>query len=163
MPPPPLGFSGPHESLSNRPSFLIFLPNWDLLFRRHRQKTAIPMPINPAPVIQPMAIPATCPLLRAAEAFFSPCPPTMPSGTLVLVLVSVVAAVVSVNARLVGSVVKISARDDVDDLSEVADGLVVRLIVEVAVGMIVDLVIDGLGLDSEVGSVTSVVGSDIDD
>lgn len=87
----------------------------------------------------------------------------MPSGTLVLVLVSVVAAVVSVNARLVGSVVKISARDDVDDLNEVADGLVVRLIVEVAVGMIVDLVIDGLGLDSEVGSVTSVVGSDIDD
>jgi hypothetical protein len=27
VPPPPLGFSGPHESLSNRPSFLIFLPN----------------------------------------------------------------------------------------------------------------------------------------
>lgn len=68
-----------------------------------------------------------------------------------LVLVSVVAAVVLVNARLVGSVVRISATD-VD----------VRLIVVVAVGLVVDLVIDGLGLDSEVGSVTNVDGSDID-
>lgn len=102
-------------------------------------------------------------MLRDAEAFFSPCPPTTPSGTLVLVLVSVVAAVVLVNARPVGSVVKPSVRDDVDDLNEVADGLVVRLIVVVAVGLAIDPVKDGLDLDNEVGSVTSVVGSDIDD
>lgn len=41
--------------------------------------------------------------------------------------------------------------------------MVVRLIVVVAVGLAVDAVTDGLGLDCEVGSVTSVVGSDIDD
>lgn len=87
----------------------------------------------------------------------------MPSGTLVLVPVSVVAAVVLVNARPVGSVVKTSDRDDVDDLNKVVDGSVVRLIVVVAVDMAVDPVIDGLGLDNEVVSVTSVVGSDTDD
>lgn len=87
----------------------------------------------------------------------------MPSGTLVLVPVSVVAAVVLVNARPVGSVVKTSDRDDVDDLNKVVDGLVVRPIVVVAVDLAVDPVIDGLGLDNEVVSVTSVVGSDTDD
>lgn len=86
----------------------------------------------------------------------------MPLGTLVPVLVSAVAAVVLVNARPVGSVVKTSVRGDVDDLNEVAD-LVVRLIVVVAVGLAIDPVIDGLDLDNEVGSVISVVGSDIDD
>lgn len=87
----------------------------------------------------------------------------MPSGTLVLVPVSVVAAVVLVNARPVGSVVKTSDRDDVDDLNKVVDGLVVRPIVVVAVDLAVDPVIDGLGLDNGVVSVTSVVGSDTDD
>jgi hypothetical protein len=111
--------------------------------------------------MQPIAIPATCPVLRVAEAFFSPGPPTMPSGTLVLVLVSVV--VVSVNVGPTGSVVRISAKVDVDDLEVVADGLVVGLVVVLAVGLVVDLVIEGLGSGSEVGSVTSVVGRDIDD
>jgi hypothetical protein len=115
------------------------------------------------PRIEPIAIPATCPLLRDAEAFFSPCPSTTPSGTLVLVLVSVVAAVVLVNTKPVGSVVKASAREDVDDRNAVVDSLVVRLIVVVVVGLAADPVRGGLGLDSEVVSVTSVVGRDIDD
>lgn len=165
VPPPPRGpFSALefHESLRGRPPFLIFLPNRDLLLRRHRQKTAMPNPMHPTPAIHPIAIPAICPVLRDADAFFSPCPscpPSTPSGTFVVVLVSVASVLVSVNVGATGSVVRISAGDDVDDLTAVDDGLVVGLVV----GPLVDPVLEDLELENDVGSVTRVVGRETDD
>ncbi|KAH6609515.1 hypothetical protein Trco_002861 [Trichoderma cornu-damae] len=85
-------------------------------------------------------------------------------GTPVL-LASAVGVLVPVNVVATGSVVRTSAEDDVEDLNEVGDGLVVDTVVDVAVDLDLDvgLAVDDLALDSEVGSVTSVVGRDRDD
>lgn len=150
------------ESLRGRPPFLHFLPKRDLL-RRHLQKTAMPKPMSPTPAMLPIAIPAICPVLRDIEESFFPCPPDTSSGTSVLVLVSVAEVLVKVNVGATGSVVRISRADVVDDVDEPDDDVCLVRLADLVVGTLVDLVSDGLRLDNDVGSVTSVGGRESDD
>jgi hypothetical protein len=80
----------------------------------------------------------------------------------VLVLLSVAEVLVTVKVGATGSVVRISRGDVVDDLAGSEDVCLV-LLADLVVDTLVDRVAEGLRLDNDVGSVTSVDGRETDD